>query len=435
MRNNCTDDTSCLDKERTDWKGLIYLLPLFLALFGTVVSPHKPVTGMQVGMILEAEGYRTYMYGAFYLLALILVLTKGVTSLKMMLQHWPYLLFLAFIIITAEWSNYPVKVFVTWGHFVGFYLIALAAMIGLQGRNTLFFFKMIVLYAVITVTVTYVLVLFFPGRGIMVVSEKQRWVGLTLNANHLGMTLLFSVWGTIVFLYYSQSIVSKVFLFLLLGATGIALYGSDSMTSILLSVMLIVSMPVLLTISKMEPVKAKVSLAVLVMVAMVGPLLIIAFVPDFFEPDNLLNKLTMIGRSATFTGRTSLWKIALQAIQEKPLLGWGFDALYSVSDRFLIKGAHMHNGYLELMVYGGLLGLLLMLGILVQMVFNLGKLLTRNAMLFVGLSMMLLVLLVHNITEPSFGRAPSFFWLVFTLLYTYLILLSQAKRPPLPVGD
>ena len=427
MLNNSEADTSCHCKERVDWKGMMYLLPLFTALFATVVSPHMQIATMQVGVILEAEQYRTYMYGALYLLSLVLVLTKGITALKMMRFHWPYLLFLAFIIITAEWSYYPGKVFITWGHFVGFYLITLSAMIGLQGKDPLYFFRLIVLYAAITVLITFVAVLFFPDRGIMMIGEKQRWVGLTLNANTLGMTLLFSVWGTIVFFQYSRSVVSKVFLFLLLGALAVALYGSDSMTSIVLSVMLFLSLPVLLKISRMKPLHAQISLAFLVVATLVCPLVIVAFVPDFFEPGNLLTKLTLIGRTATFTGRTSLWTVALQAIQEKPFLGWSFDALFSVSDRFLIKGAHLHNGYLEIMVYGGVFGLMLLIGTLTQMIFNLVKMVTRNGMLFVSLSMLLLVLLIHNITEPSFGRAPSFFWLVFTMLYSYLILMSNSN--------
>jgi O-antigen ligase len=73
--------------------------------------------------------------------------------------------------------------------------------------------------------------------------------------------------------------------------------------------------------------------------------------------------LELLGRDPTLTGRTLLWAWAIDVINEKPILGWGYLAYNgsqlagSIADTYTefqnYNVPHFHNGYLQLLVEGG----------------------------------------------------------------------------------
>ena len=77
--------------------------------------------------------------------------------------------------------------------------------------------------------------------------------------------------------------------------------------------------------------------------------------------------LGLMGRSSDLTGRTELWSAVTEAIQEKPLLGYGFSGFWkdaSPGSQIVIGQVHWtptysHNGYLEITLSLGLVGLAL----------------------------------------------------------------------------
>ena len=81
----------------------------------------------------------------------------------------------------------------------------------------------------------------------------------------------------------------------------------------------------------------------------------------------------LLGRSSDLTGRTELWSTVFECILEKPLLGFGFSGFWkgasSSSDN--VQGqigwapTYSHNGYLEITLSLGLVGLLLVIWLLV----------------------------------------------------------------------
>jgi exopolysaccharide production protein ExoQ len=83
----------------------------------------------------------------------------------------------------------------------------------------------------------------------------------------------------------------------------------------------------------------------------------------------------LLGRSSDLTGRTELWSAVFESILEKPLLGFGFSGYWkgasSSSDN--VQGqigwapTYSHDGYLEIMLSLGLVGLLLVIWILLTL--------------------------------------------------------------------
>ena len=134
-----------------------------------------------------------------------------------------------------------------------------------------------------------------------------------------------------------------------------------------------------------------------------------------------------VGRTETLTGRTDLWATALRAIQERTLVGWGFDSLKSLSWKYGIEFAQFHNGYLDLMVRGGVIALLVVLLILLRGVIS-GIRCWRKfpKVVVAGLGMCIFVML-HNITEASFARATHPLWVLLLLAVITLGLCDKGS--------
>ncbi|BAZ08392.1 O-antigen polymerase [Calothrix sp. NIES-4071] len=77
--------------------------------------------------------------------------------------------------------------------------------------------------------------------------------------------------------------------------------------------------------------------------------------------------LTSLGRDATLTGRTYIWGTALTRLMERPFLGFGYSAFWAPGSRYALQASralgsdwippHGHNGFVDLAVDVGLIGL------------------------------------------------------------------------------
>lgn len=63
---------------------------------------------------------------------------------------------------------------------------------------------------------------------------------------------------------------------------------------------------------------------------------------------------------STASGRTSIWRITLNLIQERPILGYGFQSYVDVVDQIIgLRLVHAHNEFLNIWLTLGLVGLFL----------------------------------------------------------------------------
>jgi exopolysaccharide production protein ExoQ len=77
----------------------------------------------------------------------------------------------------------------------------------------------------------------------------------------------------------------------------------------------------------------------------------------------------MVGRSSDLTGRTELWDAVISMIHKHPVLGFGFSGFWKdassesavVETHILWTPTYSHNGYLEITLSLGLLGMFLFL--------------------------------------------------------------------------
>jgi O-antigen ligase len=88
----------------------------------------------------------------------------------------------------------------------------------------------------------------------------------------------------------------------------------------------------------------------------------------YFAVQNIDSVTGMLGRDSTLTGRVKIWPLALSSITKSPFLGYGYEAFWYISpDAIRINEMvgwdtpHSHNGYIDLTLSLGLVGLALYL--------------------------------------------------------------------------
>lgn len=193
--------------------------------------------------------------------------------------------------------------------------------------------------------------------------DEQGWRGLFYHKNGLG-------WISSILFTVALAVVSAK-RWLLPGAIAVlamvCILGSASRTS------LVVSLGVVPYILLFRFVMDKVSTGLAVFLQL-SYLLFLGFVGQVLMP--IL--LEMLGKDATFTGRTEIWALYFKTMMETPWLGEGpgaFTGISRITDQLLWQLNHLghiytpHNMYLGALGDAGLLGLINLCGVLIYLSF------------------------------------------------------------------
>ena len=146
-----------------------------------------------------------------------------------------------------------------------------------------------------------------------------------------------------------------------------------------------------------------------------GSVLLIVF--SFFGGSGAFAEL--LGRDATLTGRTDLWA-ALLNTSINPIVGTGYQSFWLGSrlrhfwEVFIFRPNQAHNGYLEVYLNGGVLGI----SLLSAMIISAGRRVKREVHGLGGLAalrlVLLLVALLYNWTEAAFSNL-SLIWIIMLI--------------------
>lgn len=397
-----------------------YALPFFAALFG-VIATQKPLTTEGHALADPSQGL-TYqvLFGTAYFFALVLLLRRLPESLSLLRNNLIYVLLLCYALASGFWSEFPLKVVVVWGHYVGTMLICMAAVLAFE-KHPHAFFKMLVVWGLIMTIASVVLVFSVPALGIST-ADHVRWNGITGNPNTLGLVSMVSVWAAASYYQYASKLRSKLLSLVLLAVAGMCLYGSNSVTSIMMSVFIVVAAFAFVGLQRSTAEMRAFKIVAWTFGGVVAIFSIYTVAPHSFSEKWIFDN---VGRSSTLTGRETLWELARKAIDAKPLLGWSFDALTSISKNYDLRFGQLHNGYFDLAVRGGYVGVFFIAYFAGRSVLTSRSLSVFDPRLTVLLAAMLIAILLHNLTEASLVRSPHTLWTIFTFAYLYLHRVSR----------
>ncbi|MGB9149751.1 MAG: O-antigen ligase family protein [Burkholderiales bacterium] len=405
------DNTINKGQKVSYWESVKVGFPLLCLLMGDFISFSKPSESGS-GMFIDFETYRLVVFGGIYLLSAWAIYLRRVDFYSMMNGHWPYVFFLIYAFSSSLWAAYPAKALIISGHLLGHYIIAVAWLLMFRGYEVSLL-RAFCMFSYVFIPACLITAVFFPDRNIHVLTN--RWMGLTWNPNSLGGAVMICVWANISYLLYAEKTQMRLLIILMVAGSFILLVGAGSVTSMALSAIVVAGVPLLYWFARSRNAinaSLKIAYSGAIIFGIFG--YFYATQPELFEANRVLGS---VGRDSNLTGRASLWAIANAAIDERPWLGWSFDALQSLPSKYSIRYYHFHNGYLDLMVRGGRIALGFIVFFAVTSAIRLVRIAPFNPRLFASYGVLLAIILLQNVSESTFGTAPNQLWLLFTFLY------------------
>ncbi|NMG18224.1 O-antigen ligase family protein [Brasilonema bromeliae] len=289
------------------------------------------------------------------------------------------------------------------------------------------------------ILLSFVFAIALPSYGLMTFQEEGAhagaWRGVIAHKNHLGRLMNVS---TIVFLLlcvdnslYQQKSQQKYKWILWVGfvLSAILIILSTSKTAFVV----FLSLTTILQLYKaLRGNYNQVIPSVLTVILLVGSIAILLL-------DNLPVIATALGRDLTLTGRTDIWGVMFELIWERPLLGYGFNAVWQSWDNEVTaylwrtlewQCPYGHNGFMDLLAELGIVGLIVFCISYVTACIR-GVMWLRATKVVEGLwpLMYLTFLFLSNVTESTLVATNSIFWILYiSIIFSTAVEYEQAKK-------
>jgi len=352
------------------------------------------------------------IFGVLYLLLILFLVKRRTAALKLLVQERWLAALCLWAIFSVAWSVEPgeslrrslalIGVTVT-GLYLGLLyepkdqLKAIAYVMGLGAIGS-------VLVSIAA-----------PAIGFMPTGEMQ---GVYFLKNSLGHAMSLGAFCfALLALSERRRRAVHIFMFFL---CGVLLVLSKSATALVVTMLMIAILP----FRRLLYLRTRQLLAA---VAVVVPILAAA---TFWVVESSENILSALGRESSLSGRIPLWRLVLREIADRPIRGFGFSAFWNswngerVSDAAAWDNAvpHAHNGFLEVWLGLGLIGLALIL-ISLSRNFASGLRVARSRRDTADTWPLLLVICtaLYNLTENSFLVVNSAPWIAYCAASYWLI--------------
>lgn len=344
---------------------------------------------------------------------------------------WLLVIYL-YALVSIVWSEFP---FVSVKRYIRFSGTLLMALVVLSEREPLRAFESVLRRtAFMLIPFSLLLIKYFPNLGVMYGrwSGELMWVGVADQKNSAG--ILFFVSSFYLFWrllrewrerkarptkrrIYADALVFFLAVYLLKGAPNA--FSATSASVFVLGVITILGLLWLQTHRK--------SLGLPAFVAVV----VVFFSYGFGTPFGLRSMgagiLKVLGRDTTFTDRDQIWADLIPIAMHDPILGHGYGGFWVRATDSQVTEAH--NGYLDVMLVLGLVGVFLVFAFALSMCKAAHAALARDFW-WGGLGYcFLLMIVLHNTSEASFVRTSDLLWSILVCLSVLLPVVAQKHNP------
>ncbi len=392
-----------------------------------------PMNATAADRFTEGSPLEAAIYGILIAAGLLVLNYRPYRVSAFLRLNAPLMFFLIYCAASAMWSDYPSVALKRWIKGVGSLVMVFVVLTDADPKTAIR--RLFSRVAFLLLPVSVLLIECFPNLGSMYDQWSKRitYNGVTTSKNELGLTCLICGMGALWSLlraYEDRLLPHRIRQLtahgVILGLAFWLLKTCDSMTSF---ACLVIAGVVMLLTGKLW-IRAQTSKVNIVVWGAVA----LAVFSTLLDSSGAL--LRPLGRSADLTGRTDVWKAVL-SIHTNPFLGAGYESFWlgdRIEEVWRIVGfknfAEAHNGYIEVYVTLGWLGLI-MLGAL----FVVGY---RNALsgLRIDPTMGKLRMafftaaLMFDLSEAGFKMMGSM-WLAFLVAIMRVPAISQIEKPQL----
>jgi exopolysaccharide production protein ExoQ len=294
-------------------------------------------------------------------LGLLILLKRKFNWFRAIKENIWVMVVIGYMLVSIIWTDIPYISFKRWIRELNAVVMAFMIASEPNPRQVLESLFRKTIYVLIPYSV--LLIKYYPNFGVMYSwSGGQMWTGICQHKNGLGrlclISIFFLIW-TLIRRWLGRDIsvtgyqtTIEVFILIL---TLWLLKGSDSYSATSL-VALAAGIATFVSLLWMKKHGIKIGSIML--------MAIITFVIGFGITTVLVGGSTMgtfsssLGRDSTLTGRTDIWAALLPVAMQHPFFGSGFGGFWTTLTRDKFQISECHNGYLEIILELGFVGIL-----------------------------------------------------------------------------
>jgi len=343
---------------------------------------------------------------------ILLVFRKFSWSRAMKGNAWLILL-IGYMLVSVLWSDIP---FISFKRWIRDVLVALImAFVVATERDPRQSMESLLRRSVyILIPFSILLIKYFPKFGVVYSRWEGTlmWTGVTSHKNGLGRLCMISAFFLVWSLFkrwqgrdkpvakyqtYADVFVLIMTIVLLIGPGGV--YSATSIGALATGLVAFVSL--------LWMKKRQINLRVNTWVVIMALIIVYGISVPMMGGLSLGGVTSGFGRDATLTGRTAIWAGLLHYAEQHPILGCGYGGFWTTRmiEKFEVNEAH--NGYLELLLELGYVGLFLTAVFLLSCVRKAQRELVYNFDWGLFWICLLLMVVVHNIAEASISSFSS----------------------------
>lgn len=395
------------DVSRSLWIPTIWILIMFSRPLDSWLG-----TGAQDTMESGSPADRAFLIILLCFAFLALLKRKFDWASAIRENYWVVLI-ISYMLVSILWSDIPYISFKRWTREIIPVVMAFMVLSEKHPHQALLSIFRRSIYILIPFSL--LLIKYYPAYGVAYHrwSGDRMWIGVALQKNGLGklciISALFLVW-TLIRRWRKRDVpVAKYQTpveFFLLFLTFWLLMGPDK--SLAYSATSTVALTVaFLALAVFSWIKKR-GFAVRVNALKVIVLLIIAYgtVTPMIGKLSVLDVSSSFGRDQTLTGRSEIWAILVPFAMKRPVLGYGVGGFWTTAMRNLTS-SHAHNGYLDVLLSLGFLGLLLVSMFWLSCCQKAQRAITGDFDLGILFVCYLIMSVVHNISESSIDSLTS----------------------------
>jgi O-antigen ligase len=394
--------------------GLLHMVGAFkfLTLTGSDIQQ------LQSGVVLLTDGSRGFqIFGAaIYMIALIALLLRYGDVIALVMRNKALVIFVVFILISALWSELPTVTMRRSAALVGTTIFATYLAVRIKPSE---FITLLAISLGFVAAESLLLVFLLPEFAVHTRSNIGAWGGALGQKNIFGRTMVLSM--LVLWAVLPQTRSYKPLVWALFFLSIFLVVMSQSRTSWIVATGLMLSLPFLRYLRG-----ARVPMTMrLVVVAIIGlggvGYLVLQFADD---------GLALLGRDATFSGRTDIWASAINVGLKSPILGSGYRTFYTSGLTNQVQIGNGHNSFLDIWLELGSVGLVLFFASLVVAVSRALNRLTnsddRRGLFFVMYMIFMMVFGMAAQVFPDHGTIP---WVVYVTVILYLTPMAPVTQP------
>jgi exopolysaccharide production protein ExoQ len=367
------------------------------------------------GSITEGSPVDRFVFTILIIAGLIVLFRRRVNWKKVFTQNsWIWLFFIFGAISCFLWSDYPLVSFKRLVKDLGNVVMVLVILT--EDRPYLAFGIILRRLAFVLLPLSILFIKYYPDLGRAYHMGHPMFTGVATQKNGLGqlcfLTGMYFSWNLIFerkgLLISAHKIHYSIYLIILPMIAWLT-YRANSATS---TACLIITVSLFIVGSFSSIINSpKRILRLSIMSAALFFLM-----EYFFDIKNII--IVMLGRTPDLTTRMPMWKDLL-AMVENPIFGFGFESFW-LGDRQVKMmeswgvSSQAHNGYLDMYLNLGVIGLLFIMGWILSGIKNVNRYLDINYPVGLLRFSLIVTVALYNYTEVTF-HGVSNMWIVFMI--------------------